>query len=332
MNAPAPAPAAPATGSTNGAAPKAATTPAVSTPTKDTANGPQTSSGGSGGAVRGEDGKFKSASGAAATPEDDDPEIDFGDVKLKRSAAKREIERARSASKLLTEAEKRIKAAEAIEKTHAERRSKKDLASIIEELGLTPEEERAFLSERMYSKHIAPEQMSPEQRKVAELEAWKAQREASDKKTAEETAAKQKKALTDEESKRLHADLIAAAEAGKLPKSRRAIQRIMDKAVAFDSRGMELPLEQLAALVRDEVAQDVVDFTNTTGLDERRSLMGPEKFREEEKKWLAHFNAKLKSTTTSQPVRAPPQRPSDGASKRETFTPQEFLARINGRK
>jgi hypothetical protein len=314
-SAPAPA-AAPAAAPTNGAASKM-TAPAASPPTKDTSTGPQTPT---------------ETKANPAPPVDDDPEIDFGDIKLRRSAARREIERSKSTAKLLSDAERRNRAAEAIEKTRAERVSKKDIAALVEELGLSPEEERQLLSERLYSRHIAPEQMTPEQRELAQLKEKLSAREAADKKAADAAAAKRKESISLEEGKKLHAELIAAAEAGKIPKSRSVIKRIMDKAIAFDSRGMELPLEQLATLVRADLAHDVGAYTDATSIDERKSMMGPERFRAEEKKWHAHFKAMLKAPPVAQAIRAPPQRTSDGKFKRDTLTPQEFLARVNGRK
>src|SRR5690348_10524468 len=57
---------------------------------------------------RGPDGKFTSQRPADPKPpaQDDDPEIDLGDLKLRRSQLKSELGRARSASKLLTEAKR----------------------------------------------------------------------------------------------------------------------------------------------------------------------------------------------------------------------------------
>jgi hypothetical protein len=309
--------AAPAATPTNGAASKT-TTPATSPPIKDTSTGPQTPT---------------ESKARAEAPVDDDPEIDFGDTKLRRSAAKRELERGRNAGRLLQEAEKRNKAAEAREKAYEDRKSKKDIAAVVEEWGLSAEEERQLLSERLYSRHIAPEQMTPEQRELAEAKAWRAERESKDKKAAEAAAAKRKESISLEEGKKLHAELIAAAEAGKIPKSRSVIKRIMDKAIAFDSRGMELPLEQLATLVREDLANDVGEYTDATTIEERKAMLGKDRFKAEEKKWLDHFHGQLRTVTpVTQSVRAPPQRASDGKFKRDTFTPQEFLARINGRK
>ncbi len=307
MTTPAPA----AAPSNNGAAAKAA--PAAPPPIKD-ATGPQTP---------------VEAKTKPPSPVDDDPEMDFGDVKLKRSAAKRELERGRNSGRLLQEAEKRNKAAEAREKVWEERKAKKDLDGLVDELGLSAEEERELFSKRLYSKHIAPEQMTAEQKRIIELEAYQSKHEAEKKKASDDAASKKKSELSEQESKKLHAELIAAAEAGKIPKSRRAIQRIMDKAIAFDSRGMELPLEQIAALVRDDMAQDVGDYTDATSIEERKSFLGPERFKAEEKKWLKHFQSQIRTVQpTIQPVRAPPQRDTDGKFKRDTLTPQEFMARL----
>lgn len=306
---------------TNGAAGKV--TPSATAPTKDVSAGPQTPAG----AIRGPDGKFTSANPAPA-PVDDDPEYDFGGVKMRRSAAQREIERGKAATRLLTEAEKRNKAAEAREKEWNERKAKKDADSLLEELGLSADEEREWLSKRMYGKHIAPSQMSPEQREMADLRAKLAAREAADQKAQATAAEAKKQAIGKAESQKMHKAIIEAAEAGKIPKTRGAIQRIIAKALSFDERGMELPLEQIASIVRDEVAQDMGEYSDATSIEQRKEMLGPDRFKAERAKWLAYFNGLLPSAKPVTQLRTVQPQASD----KKTMTPQEFKDFISNRK
>lgn len=302
---------------TNGAASKVVT-PSNPAPSKDVAAGVQTPSPG---AVRGPDGKFTSANPAPKPPADDDPEIDFNGTKLKRSVAWREIQRSKDTARLLTEAEKRHRAAEAKEKAYEERKSKKDIGAVLAEFGLTPEEEQEHLAKYLYSKHIAPGQMTPEQREVAELKAWRAEREAADAKAKETQAAEAKKAVLSEEAGKLEQDIIAAAKAGKIPTAPAAMRRILAKALSFDERGMVLPLEQIASIVRDEVAADVGEVCESTSIEERKALMGTEKFKVEQAKWYAHFKAMLPSAATQKARPVQQQSAPNGQGK---LTPQQW--------
>lgn len=326
--------------STNGASSAVTGSSTPPAPTKDTATGTQKPAGGSSSVSRGPDGKFQSSTAAPAEgeqtqtkPPDDDPEIDFDGVKLKKSQAKRELERAKNSARILTEAEKRLKQAEALEKAEAERKSKykSDAKAFFAETGMTPEEAKEWAANYLYQHEILPGQMTPEQRELNELKAKLAERDAKDKADAEKAETEKKKAINQEESKKLHAQIIAAAEAGKIPNTRRAIERIIDKSIRFDSRGMELPLEDIAAIVRGDLVEDVTEVIDAMSLDEQREALGPERWAKQEKAWLAYFQSKLKPSTAPVPVRAPAQARSSSA-KRETITPQEFMARLNGRK
>jgi hypothetical protein len=297
---------------TNGSA-AATTQPAAPAPSRDVATGPQTP-------PRGADGKFAPRDEQA--PIDEDPEIDFGDMKLRRSQAKAELARARHASRLLTEAEKRAKAADESEKRYAERRTraKEDISVLFEDLGLTPEQERALLSKHLYSKHIEPTQLTEEQRELraaqAKLSRYEAEKKAAGEKAQKEEAAR----LHNEEAAALEQEILEAAKAGRIPSARAAVRRIAAKLEQFESRGLSLPLEQVAAVVREEVGRETGEWVQAASIEERRELWGEPTFKAEEKKWRDYFLAKLK-TPPPPPSRHVPQEPS---GERQKLTPQEF--------
>jgi colicin import membrane protein len=293
------------------------TQPAAPAPTKDVATGPQTTEG----PVRGPDGKFVPRDGQPAV--DEDPEIDFGDMKLRRSQAKAELARARHASRLLTEAEKRARAADDAEKRHAERRAKakEDISVLFEDLGLTPEQERALLSKHLYSKHIEPTQLTEEQRELraaqAKLSQYEAEKQAAAEKARKEEAAR----LHNEEAAALEQEILEAAKAGRIPSARAAVRRIAAKLEQFESRGLSLPLEQVAAVVREEVGRETGEWVQAASIEERRELWGEPTFKAEEKKWRDYFLAKLKTPPMSASRPAPQE---ETGAERQKLTPQEF--------
>lgn len=321
----------------NGAAPKAATTPAAPAPSKDTATGPQTSSG----PGRGPDGKFTSGTTAPPAPvHDEDPEVDLGDRKLRRSALNSELARARQASKLLAEADKRARAAEEREKSWAERESKakEDIGHLLDGLGLSAEQEKALLAKRLYSRHIEPEQMTEEQRKLREYEqklsayeADKKAREDADKKAADDKAHA-------EASAALEAEILQAANAGKLPGAEpnapgraAVIRKVAAKMAMYEGRNLNVPLEQVVSVVREETGRETGAFVASASVDELRELWGPEAFNKHAREVTNWVLAKLKSKANpagpvSKPRAAPaPQTP-------ERMTPQQFQEWASRRK
>ncbi len=315
---------------TNGASKTA--TQGTPPPHQDVAVGPQT---GSGSATRGPDGKFQSTSGAPANGASNatEPPKKF---RLKdreyenEDEAWREVERGRHSARLLTEAEKRNRVSEAREKAIDEAKAKArggDLTSFFRELGLSAEQERDFLARHLHDHHIVPESMDPTQRELASLRAKIADRDAQDKAVEEKRAADEKKNTLSGIAKKLDLEIVEAVKAGKIPNTRAAIQRIIQKTISFDERGMQLPFEQVAALVREDIAKDIGEFSSSTQIDERRELWGPAVFKAEADKWLAWFQSKLKSAPPL-PQQQPRQQ-SRPADKSETFTPQEWLARMS---
>lgn len=312
--------------STNGSsgAPQA---PVVA-PVKPDATGPQTPAKG---AVRGPDGKFAKPEAPAPEAPPEKRKVRIRDVELDEDAAWAELQRGRQAGRLLTEAQKRATAAEAREKAYADRRTRarEDLGAILEDLELTPEQERELLSRRLYAKHIEPSQLTEEQRALREANEKLARYEAEKKTTEEKSAADAQKRAADHAKESLATELHEAAKAGRIPGAEPgkpggalAIRRIAEKMLAGETAGHTIPLAVAVAAVRDDLARDTLHFVSSAPLAERKELWGEEAFRSEEKLWREHFLAKLKSPAAPvQPARAVPGI-SNGSPKR--LTPQEF--------
>jgi hypothetical protein len=239
---------------------------------------------------RGPDGKFAPTKPVEAKPEaekkpapavDDDPEIDLGDMKLKRSQLKSELGRARSASKLLTEAKREKEEAAKLKAEQDSRKAKylEDFDAFFEDAGITDRDERArIVSKYLHQKFIAPEQMTAEQKAIAERDARIAAFEAKEK---AETEAKQKaemEQVSQAEEKKLRQQIGSILKAGNIPARPLAVKRVAERIASYEEQGLDVPVEDAARLVRDEMAADTADLLSSASLDDLHALWGQEKF------------------------------------------------------
>lgn len=316
-------------GSANGSTVGQAST--ATAPIRDVAVGPQSSVARSAGMARNPDGTFAPRAGeSTATPPpiaDDDPEFDLGELKLRKSAVLRELGRARQTSKLLADIQKRAAAVEDRERRFEELRAKAkdDISPVLQELGLSPEQERELLARHLHARHIEPQMLTEEQRKLREYETKLKQYE-DEKKGIEQARQKAElEKVNTETAAQLEQEILAAARAGKIPGNAVAIRRIAAKMEALEARGLALPIEQVAAVVRDEVAGDMGEFLASSTIAERKELWGEELFKAEMMRWAHHFMASTKGATQPQ-QRAPASAAPPQTTKRQKMTPQEFLA------
>lgn len=313
------APAVPAANSTPSNGTSKGQAPAVVPVRTDTATGPQTP-----GQPRGQDGKFAPKAGEQHV--DDDPEIDLGDVKLKKSQLKAELGRARSFSKQVTEVQKRAAQAEAIEKAHRERmealkKDPKNIAKLLREAGLDDNGVRAALMDLTYSEVVEPEQLTAEQKRIRQLEAEAAERKARDDAEAEKTTKAEQEKADLEAQTALEQEIVAALEAGKVPNSKAAIRRISQKMAQLETRGIHLPVDQVALLVKREIGSEMAEFllaTDIPGIIELAGKDAAKKLFGDLAKWAA---AQRQPGAIAQPPKPKVQAPAPSDSK---LTPQQF--------
>jgi hypothetical protein len=332
-----PAPAAPSNG--NGSnAPQTSATPA---PSKDVAAGPQTSASGG----RDDKGRFTQtkppepgAQSVAAV--DDDPEFDLGDgTKLRRSALKRELGRARVSTKILSEAQKEKAEAKALRDAIEDAKSKRDIDAIFTQWNLTPEQEQELLSKRLYARHIEPQQLNEDQRKNRELEQRLKKYEDAEKQTEEKRAADEKTAQIKAEKEEIERQVWEYAEAGQIPGfdpsdktkpgSLLALKRFAERLAVYAASDIhDVPPELVASKVQEDLSRDVLSFNDATSIEQRKDFYGPEKFKAEEERWRQHFISKLKAPPSMAAAKAAPVEPKAPAR----MTLQEFVKWEQGRK
>ena len=282
--------------------------------------------------VRNPDGKFASTdpkpAEVAPAPK---AKLRIKDLELDEDAAYAEVQRGRQASKLLTEAQKRAAQSEASDRERQEelaalKKDPRSLVKLLKKSGLTDQEIRQHLMDLTYSEVVEPEQLTAEQKRIRELEGREAERAAKDNEAAEKQRQEQDAKDDEAAAQSLEQEIMAAIDAGKIPPAKGAVRRIAQKVAALESRGLNLPLEQVAQLVRHEVGQEMSEFVAAAEVGDLKELMGPQVFREHVRKVVAW----VKQQTSPGPLAASAQKPkvAQPARAEQKLTPQQFEARM----
>lgn len=252
------------------------------------------------------------------------------DLELDEEAAYREIQRARQTNKLLSEAQRRAELADEKEKAMAAKTSKykQDLGALFEDLGLDDDTAADLAAQYIYKKQVLPSQMSPEEKRMAELEARLAEYEEEKKTFAQRQEEAQRAEIVRQESERLQSELVEAAKAGRIPSTQYGMKRIASKLLELEERGLSAPLEQVAAAVREESGREFGEIAQSASVADLREWLGDTAFKAFSKKVLDYFLGQVQSTKSQT---RPPQ-PSATSSTSEKLTPTEFLRRMEGRK
>jgi hypothetical protein len=253
------------------------------------------------------------------------------DLELDEESAYREIQRARQTARLLSEAQRRAEVAEQKEKALAEKHGKykQDLGSLFADLGIDDAAAADLAAQYIYQKQILPSEMTPEQRRVAELESKLAQYETEQKTFAEKQAEQQRMQVIQEESQKLQTELIEAAKTGKIPNTEYGMRKIAAKLLELEERGLSVPLEQVAAVVREESGREFGQIAASSDIADLREWLGDSNFKAFSKKVLDYFLGQVQSAKTAT---KPPPTGAASTTASQRMTPEEYLRRLEGRK
>lgn len=226
-----------------------------------------------------------------------------------------EIQRGRQSGKLLTEADKRFRAAAEKEKNWEQTKATKDIGKIIEALGL-PREEAVALFEKWYMDGvIKPSQMDPRERENADLKAKL--KAVEDEKAA--AAEKQKREALDKETEaekvKLRQEIEGVLNGKKLPATRHALRRVADYLMAYGEVGQKVPMQIAVDRVLSDYRQefgDIIDEAEPTQLEQ---FLGKERFLKLAKKVSQWALAASKGAATPPPPPASPHAIEDASNK-----------------
>lgn len=263
--------------------------------------------------------------GATAEPKP----LSIGGISFRNeNEAKAEIERGRQSNKLLTEAQRRLLESSKKEKDWetlvGEVKTKKDAKRVIEKLGLSKEEAVEVFGRWLYENEVLPKELSPEQRRIKELEAEKARYDEERKAKEEEAKAKQHEEMTLKEAQKLRAELEQVLNSKKVPGTRLALRRLANYMQSYAEAGADIPAERAADLVAEDYRQEFGELFDEATPDQIVEFFGKEKFLKLAMKvsqWaLARSKTPAQTQTPDLPIARSPK--SEASDK---MTPQEFL-------
>ncbi len=277
-------------------------------------------------------GKFVGKEGKPPEPK---PKLRIKDLELDEEAAHSEIMRARALNKkfgeVAKEAEeaKRIRAEREAFREELKRDKHRALTKMLKAEGFDADSIAEMLSGALYEEHIAPQEMTPEQRELAQLKRQLAEREAKEKQ-AEEAA--QKERLTAEETQyaeQLQSEIGEAMQAGRLPQSPWAVREVALELENLERRGLSVPLDVVIARVKERGTQQMAEVIGGVEVDDLREMMPPEAF----KALVVKFNRWLAAKRQSLNAQAAPKQPPASPPKpRQYLTPDQYLAMQRGQK
>ncbi|MBK7864356.1 MAG: hypothetical protein IPJ65_38300 [Archangiaceae bacterium] len=267
----------------------------------------------------------------AAAPEAPKPLKIAGYEFPDENSAKAEIERGRQSGRLLTEAQKRLVEASKKEKDFegVKGEAKKDFLKATAALGLSREEAVELASKFLWEHEVKPKQMSPEQRRIRELEAEKAEREGATKAEAEKAKAAQQEQATVEESKKLRREIEAVLTAKKVPGTRHALKRVASYLSSYAEAGADVPVEVAAEMAMGDYKQEFGELFDDASPEQLEEFLGKERWQKIARKvsdWaLAKARGKIPGPPQEVVTRGKPVQKEEGK-----MTPQEFQKFMKG--
>lgn len=251
--------------------------------------------------------------------------VKIKDREYKEEDAYAEIERGRQSTKLLTEANKRAQEASRRDKDWetlvSEVKTKKDAKKVIERLGLSKDEAVDIFGRWLYQEEVLPKEMSPEQRRIKELEAEGAKYKDAEAARAKEAKDAEEQQLTRKEEARLKAELTKVIQDKKIPGTRLALRRLANYLGTYAEAGQEVTTEQAADMVMEDYRQEFSELMDEATPDQLAEFFGEQKWRMLARKvsdWaLSRARGNVKVPDVQVKSRPP-------APKEEKMNPQEF--------
>lgn len=257
-------------------------------------------------------GKDAGAAAVAPKPPEPKPEVrrhklkvDKGEVELDEDQLKLYAQKGFASEKRFSEAAQMRKDLEEIKELSA-----KDRRGALKKLGWSDQEIRDFAESALYQ-DLEQEKLSPEQRRIRELEAREKEREETDRKSKAEAEEKELQELTKQKLDDIGGRIMAALEKVGLPKESApwAVKRMAALVARADAEGFDLSAEQLASVVRGEFDAEARAFTASMPPEQLAEWLGPEKVDALMRLKIQQLKAQ-KAGAQPAPKAAPEQKPS----------------------
>lgn len=243
-----------------------------------------------------------------------------------------EIERGRQSGKLLTEAQKRLMQASQKEKEWGdlvgEVKTKKDAKRVIEKLGLSKEEAVEIFGRWLYQEEVVAKEMSPEQRRIKELEAQAAKFQEEKAAEAQKKQDAENEQATKREESRLREELTKVLEAKKVPATRLALRRLANYMASYAEAGADVPVERAADMVMEDYKQEYGEMFDEATPDQLIEFFGKTRWHALARKVSDWALARARGNIPAMPQEPVSQRKP--AKAEEKMTPQEYQKFLKG--
>lgn len=243
-----------------------------------------------------------------------------------------EIERGRQSGKLLTEAQNRLMESTRIQKSFddlkSEIKTKKDANRVIKELGLSKEEAVEIFGRWLYQEEVVAKEMSPEQRRIKELEAEKAKFEEERATEAKKRQDAEHEQNTKREEARLREELTKVLEAKKVPGTRLALRRLANYMASYAEAGADVPVDRAADMVMEDYKQEYGELFDEATPDQLIEFFGKTRWHALARKVSDWALARARGNIPAMPQE--PVATRKPAKTEEKMTPQEFQRFLKG--
>lgn len=201
----------------------------------------------------------------------------------------------------------------------------KVIRAALRELGLKPETIRAMSEDELYEA-IQSEQMTPEQRELAELKAWKAKQEEAQKTEAQKAEEAAQKETDEREYGRLQSLFAESLQKTGAPQN--AYPWLMQRMAKLEQRNMEAGIlstpDDLAAEAMDSVRAEQASVTKDMSGEDLIGWLGDEAIKKINKAVIAKLRAGNVPRAEPKPS---PQTPNNQPQKPRRFdwTTRQFV-------
>lgn len=159
-------------------------------------------------------------------------------------------------------------------------------------LGHMKDDLREVVEQWYTEEFIEPEKMTPEQRRLKEIE--KELRSYKEKETTaqKESEAKQMAEMTAKETEHFQASIIGALEKSGLPRTKSVVRKMAFYMHQNLEKGWDAPMELIIEQVKRDRQDDIADIINSSDMDTLESYFGPELFKKLRKHDLTKLRAR----------------------------------------
>lgn len=240
-------------------------------------------------------------------------EIDLSD----EEAIKRHLQMSKAAQKRMSEAAKARREAEQFIHT-----LKTNPRKVLTDPNLGVDFRK--LAEEYLAEQLEAEMLTPEQRRLREVEAKLREREEQDKARAEEEQAKQLEQLRAQYAQDYDKTISEALQTEGLPKTPKTVKRMAELMYKNLDMGLELEPKQLVSIVREDYINEIKELFSSADGETLLKLLGDDVAKKIRKTDLARLKTKPLETKR-------PSAPAQPEPSQKRVSTEEWLAEVRRR-